>query len=151
MICSTCSTVVLTWSTPLPMYSCSCRCPQVSIIAASHPAFWSLGPSPAFVLHCFQSLGKDPHDLHLCRRPPSLTSTPTQQTKRHAPGFEAQTGKLSTCPIWTWHTPSGVNNQSRRMSLIQSLRLDLGPTVSITSLSWLFMHGVDRTFTTYSL
>ena len=79
---STCSTAVLTWSTLSPMYSYACRCVKVSVIIASHPASWSLGPSPASVLHRSESLGMDPHDLHLRRRPPPPSSTPAHHKPR---------------------------------------------------------------------
>ena len=126
------------------MYSCACRCPQVSATMASHLASWSLDhaqhpPFTTAVDHHVASLriahdsarlprsiGADPHDLHLAVATASELHTCTSQTKRHAPGFEAQTGKPSTRPIWTWHTPPGVTNRSRCVSLIQSLRLDLG-------------------------
>ena len=85
---STCSTAVLTWSTLSPMYSCACRCPQVSVIAASHPASLSLSPVPASVLHRSQSLGTDPHDLHLRRRPLPPSSTLAHHKPRDTPHLD---------------------------------------------------------------
>ena len=125
------------------MYSCACRCPQVSETVVSHPASWSLDhaqhpPFTTAVDHHAASLwiahdsarlprsiGADLHDLHLAVATAFELHTCASQSKRHAPGFEAQTGKPSTRPIWTWHTPPGVTNRSQRVSLIQSLRLDL--------------------------
>jgi len=145
---STCSTAVLTWSTRSPMYSCACRCPQVSATAASHPASWSLDHDqhPPFttvvdrhaaslrIAHdsarLSRSIGMVPHDLHLAVATASELHTCASQTKRYAPGFEVETGKPSTRPTWTWHTPPGVTNRSRCVSLVQSLRLDLGSPLS---------------------
>ena len=113
---STCSTAVLTWSTRSPMYSCACRCPQVSETVVSHPASWSLDHAqhPPFttavdrhaaslrIAHDSawlpRSIGADPHDLHLAVATASVLHTCASQTKRHAPGFEAETEKPSTCP-----------------------------------------------------
>ena len=64
------------------MYTCARRCPQISTIAANHPASWSLGPSPASVLHRSRSIATDPHDLHLRHQPPPPSSTPAHHKPR---------------------------------------------------------------------
>jgi hypothetical protein len=100
---STCVTAVLYWPTaksswaPLdshvrrldsvntvtPMYTCACRCPQMSATAASHLASWSLGLSLTSVLHRSWSIGTarlpwpSPR-----RRPPPPSSTPAHHKPR---------------------------------------------------------------------
>jgi hypothetical protein len=77
----------LTWSTlsSSPIYSCTCRCPQVLATVAGHPASWSLGPSLTSVLHRSQTIGTA--RLYLTFTSPSTIAfelhTCAPQAKRH--------------------------------------------------------------------
>ena len=104
----------LTWSTPSssPMYSCTCRCPQVSATAASHPASWSLGPSLTSVLHRSQSIGTTR---------PYLTFTSPSTTAFEIHTYAPQAKRHVAQPQLTWFTDaildaSHVDNHSSQLN-----------------------------------
>ena len=93
----------LTWPTPSssPMYTCACRCPQVSATAASHPASWSLGPSLASALHHSRSVGTA--RLYLTFTLPLTTvselHTCASQAKRHVAQHTRYNTTHATPPV----------------------------------------------------
>jgi hypothetical protein len=58
---------------PRPRASACPRCQPPRLVTW---LLWSVIQDPALALHCYRSISTSPHDLHLCRRPPFLCSTP---------------------------------------------------------------------------
>jgi hypothetical protein len=61
---------------PHPRVSACSRCEPPRLVTRRLRSFSQV---LTLVLHCFRSIGTNPHDLHIRRRPPSLCSTSAQR------------------------------------------------------------------------
>jgi hypothetical protein len=70
------------WQHDLLQHEDDSACPWCQPPRLVTRLLWSLGQVPALILHRSQPIGTNPHDLHICRRPPSLCSIPAHHKPR---------------------------------------------------------------------